>query len=250
MGRQWFEGYFDEWYLPTHGDGLGRAPAEVDYIVGALDLPPDSAVLDLACGHGRHAVELARRGYRVTGLDLSRVLLAKAEELARERGVAVELVEEDMRRIPETWAARFEGAINVFTAWGYFEKEADNERVIEGVARSLRLGGRFLLDVINREWVIRHFRDTQWSEEADGILALERTTFDLRKSRSESVRTFVLPDGRRFARDVSVRLYTLAEVEAAFARHHLEIKAVSGGWTGEEYTMDSRRMIVVAERMK
>jgi len=250
MARQWFEEYFDEWYLPTHGDGLERAPAEAESICRLLNLPPGSAILDLACGHGRHAVELALRGYQVTGLDLSRVLLGKAEELARARGVKVELVEEDMRRVPETWAARFDGAISVFTAWGYFQKDEENERVVEGIVRSLKLGGRFLLDVINREWVIRHFRDTQWSEEADGILALERVTFDLRKSRSESVRTFVLPDGRRLVRPVSVRLFTLAEVDAMFARHHLETKDVYGGWSGEAYTMDSRRMIVVAERMK
>ena len=56
MAKQWFEEYFDEWYLPTHGDGLERAPAEADFIARALDLPPGSAILDLACGHGRHAV--------------------------------------------------------------------------------------------------------------------------------------------------------------------------------------------------
>ena len=250
MGKQWFDEYFDEWYLPTHGDGLERAPAEAEFIARALDLPPGSAILDLACGHGRHAVELAARSYQVTGLDLSRVLLSKAEELARTRGVTLELVEEDMRRVPETWAARFDGALNVFTAWGYFDKDAENEKVIEGVVRSLKLGGRFLLDVINRERVIRHFRDTQWSEEADGVLALERATLDLRTSRSESVRTFILADGRRFVRPVSVRLFTLAEVDAMFARHHLDIRTVYGGWHGEEYTIDARRMIVVGERQR
>jgi len=250
MAKQWFEEYFDEWYLPTHGDGLARAPSEAESIARMLNLPPGSAILDLACGHGRHAVELAARGYAVTGLDLSRVLLTKAEELAQARAVTVEWVEEDMRRIPETWAARFDGAINVFTAWGYFEEDRENEQVIEGIARSLKLGGRFLLDVINREWLIRNFRDTQWSEEADDVLALERVTLNLRKSRSESTRTFVLADGRRFQRPVSVRLFTLAEVGAMFGRHHLEVKSVYGGWGAEEYTMDSRRMIVVAERMK
>jgi SAM-dependent methyltransferase len=250
MAKQWFEDYFDEHYLPTHGDGLARAPGEVDFIIQALGLPPGSAILDLACGHGRHAVELAARGYQVSGLDLSRTLLSKAEEHARSRSVKLELLEEDMRRIPETWAARFDGIINVFTAWGYFEKDADNEQVIQAVARSLKLGGRFLLDVINREWVVRHFRDTQWSEEADGILSLERVTLNLRRSRSESIRTFILPDGRRLVRPVYVRLYTLAEVDAIFARHNLTITDVLGGWGGEEYSMDARRMIVAAERQR
>ena len=248
MAKQWFEGYFDEHYLPAHGHGLERAPGEAEFLVRALDLPPGSAILDLACGHGRHAVELAARGYHVTGLDLSRVLLAKAEELAQARGVKLELIEEDMRRIPQTWAARFDGIVNVFTAWGYFERDAENEQVIEAVARSLKLGGRFLLDVINREWVIRHFHATHWHEEESGVVMLERATLNLRWGGSEAIRTFIFPDGRRVVRPIFVRLYSLAEVVAMFERYHLAIKSVYGNWTGEEYGLDARRMIVVAGR--
>jgi len=250
MGNAWFDQYFDEWYLPSHGLGLDRAPAEVDLMVRALGLPPGSSILDLACGHGRHAIEFAKRGYRVTGLDLSRTLLAKAVELARLAGVEVAWVEEDMRRIPETWAARFDGIINVFTAWGYFERDAENEKVIEAVARSLKLGGRFLLDVINREWLVRHFRERTWRDGENGIQVLETTRLDLRTSRSEAVNTLVLPDGRRLVRPLSVRLYTLAELSATLGRYHLQIRDVYGGWSGEEYGLDSRRMIVVAEREK
>ncbi|MGQ9731901.1 MAG: SAM-dependent methyltransferase, partial [Candidatus Zipacnadales bacterium] len=118
MASEWYENYFDEIYLCSYGWRLDRAPAETETILRLLDLPSGASILDLGCGQGRHVVELARRGYQVTGLDLSRVLLQKAQELAQKMGVGVELVEEDMRRIPETWAARFDGIINVFTTWG------------------------------------------------------------------------------------------------------------------------------------
>ena len=248
MAREWFKDYFDDLYIVSHGLGLAQAAAEADFVAGKLDLPPGASVLDLACGHGRHAIELAKRGYVVTGLDLSRHLLSKGVELAREAGVKVEFVEEDMRAIPETWAARFDGIINVFTAWGYFEDDADNERVIEGVARSLKLGGRFLLDYINREWVIRNFHGRSWREGGGGAITVEEAKLDFAHGRSRTEFTIVLPDGRRVVRPVSVRLFTLAEVRAMFDRHGLAVRETCGDWKGAEYGMDSPRMIVLAER--
>jgi SAM-dependent methyltransferase len=248
MSKPWYCEYFDEVYLAAHGLGLERAPGEADLIVRALALPPGSAILDLACGCGRHAIELARRGYRVTGLDLSRTLLSQAGHLAGNASVKVELVEEDMRRVPETWAARFDGVINVLTSWGYFEADADNERVIEGVARSLKLGGRFFLDVLNRDWLVRNFREHGWREGQGGVIVAERNRLDLLTGRSEVENTILFPDGHRLVRPVSIRLYTLAEVASLFRKHHLAVRETYGGWQGEAYGLDSRRMIVVAER--
>jgi SAM-dependent methyltransferase len=246
-----WERFFDA-HAPIYDENefTKNTAREVDFLLDELGLPSGASILDVGCGTGRHSVELAKRGYAVTGLDLSRTLLAKASELAQWAGVQVDWVEEDMRRIPETWAARFDGIINVFTAWGYFETEAQNEKVIEAIARSLKLDGRFLLDVINREWLVRHFRERTWRDGEAGIQVLESTRLDLRTSRSETETTLMLPDGRRIVRQLSVRLFTLAEVSAIFGRYHLAIRDVYGGWSGEEYGMDSRRMIVVAERQK
>jgi cyclopropane fatty-acyl-phospholipid synthase-like methyltransferase len=250
MARQWFEELFDETYFEVYGLGLDRAPAEVDFIEKAFALPEGSAILDLACGHGRHAIELARRGYEVAGLDLSRTLLAKAAETAREAGVRVELIQEDMRAIPETWAARFDAIINCFTAWGYFETDEENEKVIEAVARSLKLGGRFFLDTINREHIIRDFRPRMWQESPGGLTSLDETRLDLTKGRAETARTLMYPDGRRVEQRISVRLFALADVRAMLHRHHLAVRETYGDWQGGEYGIDSRRMIVLAEREK
>jgi SAM-dependent methyltransferase len=250
MANEWFREIFDETYFEVYGLGLERASAEVDFIEKALGLPEGAAVLDLACGHGRHAIELARRGYEVAGLDLSRTLLSKAAEMARPAGVQVELIEEDMRGIPETWAARFDAVINCFTAWGYFDTDAENERVIEAVARSLKLSGRFFLDTINREHVVRQFRPKMWQESANGFITLDTTELNLDGGRAETERALICPDGRRVAQRISVRLFTLAEVCAMLQRHHLAVCETYGDWEGGEYDTDSRRMIVLAEREK
>lgn len=250
MARQWFEELFDETYFEVYGSGLDRAPAEVGFIERVLALPEGSAILDLACGHGRHAVELARRGYEVAGLDLSRTLLGKAVEMARQAGVRVEFIEEDMRAVPETWAARFDAVINCFTAWGYFETDAENEKVIEAVARSLKLSGRFFLDTINREHIIRDFRPRMWQESPEGVASLDETRLDLTRGRAETTRTLIYPDGRRRKQRISVRLFTLAEVRAMLARHNLAVRETYGDWQGGEYGIDARRMIALAEREK
>jgi SAM-dependent methyltransferase len=186
----------------------------------------------------------------VAGLDLSRTLLGKGVEMARQAGVRVEFIEEDMRAIPETWAARFDAVINCFTAWGYFETDAENEKVIEAVARSLKLSGRFLLDTINREHIIRDFRPRMWQESPGGVTSLDETRLDLTKGRAETTRTLIYPDGRRREQRISVRLFTLAEVCAMLARHNLAVRETYGDWQGGEYGIDSRRMILLAEREK
>ncbi len=248
MSAKWYDEYFDEVYLELYGSGLDSARHQVGFIVQALGLPPGAAVLDLACGPGRHSLELARLGYRVTGLDRSRPLLEKAEELSRQMGVSVEWVHEDMRTIPETWAARFDAAINVFTSWGYFETDAENEKVLQDVARSLGLGGRFLLDAINHEYLIRHFRPTASIQTPAGLSVLDETRFDALSGRVETERRIVFPDGRQVDRRMSIRLFTLAEVRNMLERCGMKVIATYGDFEGLPYDMDSRRMIVVAER--
>jgi SAM-dependent methyltransferase len=101
--RRLFDGfYYDVWFKRgTSGDAdAARTLSEVDFLLSVLKLPPESAVLDLTCGHCRHAIELAKRGYQVTGLDLSASHLALAHEAAAAAGVTVSWMERDMRDLP------------------------------------------------------------------------------------------------------------------------------------------------------
>ncbi|HEX3213864.1 MAG TPA: class I SAM-dependent methyltransferase, partial [Actinomycetota bacterium] len=121
-----------------------RTAAEVNGVVGQLGLAPGARLLDLCCGPGRHAVPLAQLGYRVTGLDLSRPLLARAAAAAA--GQRVGLVAADMRRLPFADGS-FDAVLNLFNAFGYLEDEAQDELVLAEVARVLAPGGRFLQEL-------------------------------------------------------------------------------------------------------
>src|SRR5689334_4942622 len=108
-----------------------RAPAEVDGVIRLLDANPGARILDLCCGVGRHSLELARRGFVVTGVDRTAAYLERARHRAEQESLAVELVQSDMREFARPDA--FDGAINLFTSFGYFENLADDLKVAQNL---------------------------------------------------------------------------------------------------------------------
>src|SRR5262249_25383575 len=157
--------------------------------------------LDLGCGPGRHAVALARRGFAVTAVDRTGFLLDKARTRAREAGVEVEFVQEDMRRFRRP--AAFDLAVSMFTAFGYFEDNADHLQVPGNVGESLRPGGGFVIDVAGKEWLAAHFRPTDSTPGPDGSLMVDRREVVEDWTRVEN-EWIVIRDGR--ARSFRARL--------------------------------------------
>ena len=223
-----------------------RAEREVAGILDLLRPTPGAAILDLACGQGRIAVPLAQRGYRVTGLDLSEQLLDVARAAADAAGVIVEWHRADMRDIPAEWAGRFDYIINIFTAFGYFEDEAENQRVLAGVARALKPDGRFLIESMNRDGVMGRFRERGWYE-ADGLLVCTEARFDPIRGIASTVDQWD-EGGERQSLHHSVRLYTPTELAAMLRAAGLEPVATYGGLAGGELTHESWRLALVAEK--
>jgi SAM-dependent methyltransferase len=244
--RPWYSGFFDDDYLRVFGPVLPeeRTAAEVDGVVTQLGLGPGACLLDLCCGPGRHAVPLARLGFRVTGLDLSRRLLAEA---AAGHGEPVGLVAADMRRLPFADAS-FDAVLNLFHAFGYLEDETQDELVLAEVARVLVPGGRFLLEVANREALVRGWHDSDVTRHDDGLVVLQERTLDLRSSRDLVRYTLLHPDGRRTSHDTSIRLYTLTELAAMLDRAGLELLAVSGDLDGGPLELDSSFVVALNGR--
>ena len=223
-----------------------RTEREVAGVLDLLQPPPGAAILDLACGQGRIAVPFAQRGYPVTGLDLSEQLLDVARGAADAAGVSVEWRRADMRDIPAEWAGRFDYIINIFTAFGYFEDESENQRVLAGVARALKPGGRFLIESMNRDGVMGRFRERSWHE-ADGLLVCTEVSFDPINGMASTVDQWD-DDGERQELHHSVRLYTPTELAAMLREAGLELVATHGGLAGGELTHESWRMALVAEK--
>jgi ubiquinone/menaquinone biosynthesis C-methylase UbiE len=132
---------------PTHGPLVGTAHRKDNLVGDLLGLEPGMSVLDVGCGHGVLANALAARGCRVTGLDSSAIFLERARADAHARGLDVEYVAGDMRRLPD-WTGRFDRVVSWTTAFGYFD-DATNRTVLAEMARVLRPGGRLAMDLDN-----------------------------------------------------------------------------------------------------
>ncbi len=245
----WYKAYFGEDYLRIYASFLppDRTLREVDGIVNLLALPQGSSILDLCCGHGRHAIPLAQRGYQVTGLDLSEVFLRKAETEARAQGVHVHWMHSDMRNIP--FEKEFDAAINIFTAFGYLEDQAEDQKVLQQVSQALKPGGLFLLETVHREGLMRHYASEGISRYPDGLIVLEERRFDLLTSRNEVEVTMIYPDGQLREYSHSLRIYTLTELAQMLAVAGLQVKAYYSAWNGSALTIDSFRLILLSQKV-
>jgi SAM-dependent methyltransferase len=247
----WYEEFFGEDYVRFHlrgGEWLEeRTAPQCDLVISALELQPGARVLDLCCGQGRHAVELVRRGFRVTGLDLSEHLLGLAHQRAEAAGVEVEFVQRDMRDIP--WDNEFDAVVNLFTSFGYLESDEEDQRVLNAVRRALRPGGGLLIDHINRDrrppGMDPDHRN--WFEH-ECHLVLEQHEWDAVRSRITMIRTIIAPDGTRRQTGFVLRMYAHSEMMAMFQHAGLEWERTYGDYEGSDYGADSRGMIIVARR--
>lgn len=235
---------FDDDYLYFYAQLLTdeRSEQEVDLIWRLLELEAGLAVLDLACGHGRIANRLAERGAHVTGLDATPRFLELAREDAAARRVEVDYVEGDMRTLP--WEGQFDRALSWFTSFGYFDDEG-NRAVLEAAFRTLEPGGRFLIDLNNRDWIMGHYRE-QSVLERDGNFMLDSHSYNPLTGLSSGER-IIVRDGRTRRFDLPVRMFPFTELRGWLEQAGFE--DVSGyGRDGEPLTINHPRMVVVARR--
>jgi len=245
--KPWFEEVFDEDYLRTlpfmRADQTLR---EVEFISNALETPPGAEILDVGCGYGRHAIELVQRGYNVTGLDLSLPLLIRAADEAQRRALAVNFVHADMREM--SFENQFAGAYSMLTSFGYFDEET-NLRVAERIGRALKPGGRLLLDVLNRDYVVADLPVRVWWE-GTGCVVLEEVDFNFHTSRINTHRSIVFEDGRQVEQELSVRAYSLHEIGRLLRQAGFRVIDVSGGLAtrGQFFGASSRSLLILAEK--
>ncbi|WP_292102111.1 class I SAM-dependent methyltransferase [Mesorhizobium sp.] len=237
------ESHFSEDYL--HFSDVVNPPEKSDREVGAiwelLSLTQGSSVLELGCGYGRIANRLAEKGARVTGLDISPILLKKAKADAAERRLNVEYVRGDMRSLP--WRDRFDAVYLWYTTFGYFD-EAGNERVIGEAAASLRKGGRLLIDLLNRFSLLREKSPTYEIVQRNNDLRIDIMNNDALTDRRNCER-IVVRNGRIRRTRLSFRQYGFSEcVRILRGAGFAAVDAY--GQEGGPFTPDGQRLLVVA----
>src|SRR2546429_6154095 len=238
----WWRSWLGAAYFALYDDTLReRTPIEIDQLEALLALRPPRRILDLPCGQGRHAIELARRGYDVTGADLSPYLLSVAAERGRARGVRVRWLSADMRR--PIAGETFEVVLNLFTSLGYFADEADDRKVVRAASAMLGPGGRFVLELMNGERVMTHFQEREWFTVGQAAV-VERRSLDRTARRMVVERTVTTPK----VEDVSLhalRLYARGDVDEVLRAAGFGRVDLYGDWSGEPLTPESLRILAV-----
>jgi SAM-dependent methyltransferase len=222
-----------------------KATAEVDQILKLLKIKPGAAVLDLCCGPGRHSIELARRGFNVTGVDRTRAFLAQASKSAAKSRLHVEFALADMRRFRRPQA--FDAIINMFTAFGYFKNPADDVRVLKNVCASLRKGGVFMIDLMGKERIAKIFAPRTWHREPDGTIILEERWLEDDFGWIENKWTMIRK-GKMRTHTISHRLYSAVELRTLLKQVGFAKVKVFGNLDGGPYNQDAQRLILVAQK--
>jgi SAM-dependent methyltransferase len=240
------DAFFSDFYLRAFADE-GDDPAAEEQALAAVRLaaPPDGGdVLDVPCGFGRHSLPLARAGYRVVGVDRSQALLDEAARRA-DSGQSPRYVQADYRELPLA-PESFDVALNLFSSLGYLGDE-DDTRVLAEIARTLRPGGRLVIDIAHRDRLVRGFRDSDWRLLGGGRLLLEQHTFDPVAGVVQMTETLVPADGQRESRTLSLRVYSATELTGMLARAGFEETRCYGDLDGGAFGLDTR-LVVVARR--
>jgi SAM-dependent methyltransferase len=235
----WYKESFGADYLDlySHRDE-GEAAAHVALLERLFAGREPRAILDLACGAGRHTLALRNRGHRTLGVDLSLTLLAESPLLPRVAG--------DMRRLPFSDGA-FEWVLNFFTSFGYFETERENFRVLEEVVRVLAPGGAFLIDLMNLDWTLANLKEYERRDEGGRRVEIHRSWDAANRRFNKRIRLAAPGEQPRTFLE-SVRAYTRDEVEIGLRWAGLEVTHTFGSFAGEPYGPDRERLILVAHK--
>ena len=247
--REWWQEYFENDYLPfQQGRPYRDTREELDLLRKVLGPPRGRFLLDACCGQGRHAIPLADEGWRVVGVDQSPTLLEFAREEQRKKNPGSPCprwVRADLR--DPLALDFFDVAICLFTSFGYCSKDSDNERILKSIHSALKPGGRFVLDVANRDFLIQHpYAVRNWWRRDDDFI-LEETRLCPVSSVATTRNILVSSNGVRES-EYRIRLYSLHELVRIMVETGFEIDDAYGNFPAEPIMATSPRLILIAKK--
>lgn len=248
---EWFKKLYTKDFINLCGFGsVEQTKTEAKFVADVLGLSSDSKLLDLCCGFGRHTFEISNlTNCQIVGLDLSDDYLA----IAREKYSAsnIKYVKGDMRDIQIE--SKFDAVTNLFTSFGFFENDVENEMVIQQANKVLNNGGLFLLDFENRfSFVLNDVlkKEYYWRQLDDNKFCLIYNNYDLINER-EIFSARIIEDGKEKIKvGYNIRLYSLPELKNMLKRNGFELVEYWGDFDKSEYSINSRRLITLWRKNK
>ncbi|MDT9547156.1 MAG: class I SAM-dependent methyltransferase [Chlorobium sp.] len=247
---QWFKEWFNHpLYLELYSHRNREEASDcVNMILQETGLettkPSGPALLDIACGAGRHALEFARKGFDVTANDLSAFLLQEAQKEAAQESLELRFTGHDMRNISESGSYRM--VVQLFTSFGYFDSADEDRKVVSAVFRALQSDGWYVLDLINPSHLKRHL--VQHSTRRAGGMHVEENRV-LEESLITKQITITPETGKALEFSESVRLYSSEEITAMLENEGFALDFIIGDYSGSPFSEgESPRMILFSKK--
>jgi SAM-dependent methyltransferase len=239
------DSFWETWGpLMFNPDKIAAAKEEMGKVVALTELSPGASVLDLCCGIGRCSLELARRGFNVTGVDRTTSYLTEARKQAEQEDLDVEFIRDDMRKFirPES----FDCVISMFTSWTYFENPDEDKQVILNAYSSLKPGGKLVIQTHGKETLARIFQERGWNER-DGVIWLQER--EVRNNWSWMWNRWILLKGNeRIEGEITHRVYAGSEIVNLLTDCGFSKVELFGDLDGNPYDQNARQLIAVGYR--
>jgi SAM-dependent methyltransferase len=233
--------------LPQAADGINRL-ARLELYGGTPPSAGSPRLLDLCCGFGRMTLELARRGFACTGVDITRTYLDAAREDAAAENLEIEFVQADMRDFVRP--AYFDAAVNLYISFGYFADPLDDKRVLKNIRDSLKSGGVLIIETLGKELAVRDFVRSEWFRRAGYFVLTEYAPVDSWAGLWN--RWTLLKEGgleiKKIEKEFTQRLYGAGELRSLMLEAGFSRVEIYGGWDGSPYDEKAEKLIAAGRR--
>jgi len=220
---------------------------EVDFLQGELNLSPGERILDIPCGLGRHAIELSKRGFNVTGVDISETFVQALSEKINAENLSVRVIQGDMLKV--SLKNEFSAAICLGNSFGYFNWDKMNG-FVEKVASSLFKGSKFIINSgMMAESILPNFQQYVKNNIYNiGNIVMEITNiYDASKSVLKSHLKYI-KEGKTETHSLKHYVFTLADVSRILAKYGFQILATYNSLAKEEFKLGDQQVYIVAEK--
>jgi SAM-dependent methyltransferase len=208
----------------------------------ALETAPK--VLDLCCGFGRISAELARRGFAVTGVDITESYLKTAKDEASYENLEIEYIKADAREFKRP--AAFDAAVNLYISFGYFADPKDDLLLVKNAYESLKDGGTFIIETLGKEIAVRDFVEREWFERAGLMVITEYEPVDSWASLKN--RWIIIKDNYKQERTFTQRLYSASELRTLLFEAGFKKVEIFGDWNEAPYDNRAAKLLAVARK--
>jgi len=230
--------YFYEDFLD-----IARTQKECAFIEKCCTLQPNHKILDLACGHGRHANLLAELGYDLCGIDLNHQFIEKAKADAKTRGLTIEYIEQNILDI--NYQEKFDAVLLLFNSFGFFDR-TDAKQLLIKISQTLKIGGKAFLDTKNRDHLLKELQPCSIIEKGEDLM-IDRMSFNPIDGTTTNKRIYI-KDGKRLDAPFTMTAYSFTDLKQMLQETGLAINQIYGSWEGDSFNQESKRIILILEK--